>query len=284
MTTKAANAIAHPARRAVQRHHGSIERLARAGYVSRGFLYLIIGVLAALAAFGRGGDTTNHRGALQTISEQPFGRVLLALTALGLLGHALFRFAQAVLDPEQRARGDWGWAKRALWFGIGLVHMGLSIHAATLLFGGDASGDSSSGARTSTARLLAWTPLGAWLVAAAGIALIGAGLHQLWCAWRAKLDEQLDLSRASGAARGWMVRLSRFGIGARGVVACVAGSFLAYAAATADPSEAKDFGESLAALRAAPMGSLLLGLVALGLVAYALYQFIAARYRHIRMA
>ena len=52
-------------------------------------------------------------------------------------------------------------------------------------------------------------------------------------------------------------------------------------AVTPDPSQAKSFGESLAALRETPAGEPLLAAVALGLVAYAMYEFIEARYRRI---
>jgi hypothetical protein len=61
----------------------------------------------------------------------------------------------------------------------------------------------------------------------------------------------------------------------------VAGGFLVTAAVTADPNEAKSFGESLRALRETPLGEPLLAAVALGLVAFATYEFIEARYRRI---
>lgn len=63
-----------------------VERLGRFGYVSKGVVYGIVGLLAAQAAFGRGGKTTDTQGALQTIVNQPFGKFLLALVAIGLIG------------------------------------------------------------------------------------------------------------------------------------------------------------------------------------------------------
>ena len=48
------------------------EWLARAGFVARGLLYGIIGVLAVKLAVGAGGKTTNQQGAMRTIAEQPF--------------------------------------------------------------------------------------------------------------------------------------------------------------------------------------------------------------------
>ena len=49
------------------------EWLARAGFVARGLIYGIIGILAIKLALGAGGKTTNQQGALETIARQPFG-------------------------------------------------------------------------------------------------------------------------------------------------------------------------------------------------------------------
>ena len=47
------------------------EWLARAGLVARGAIYGIIGVLALEVAFGAGGKTTNQKGALAELAQQP---------------------------------------------------------------------------------------------------------------------------------------------------------------------------------------------------------------------
>ena len=58
------------------------EWLARAGFVARGLIYGIIGVLSLKLAFGAGGKTTNQKGALETVAHQPSGKVLLILVAV----------------------------------------------------------------------------------------------------------------------------------------------------------------------------------------------------------
>src|SRR5215203_7516833 len=84
-------------------HSRQFEWLARAGLVSRGVIYAIIGVLAVKLALGDGGKTTNQKGALETIVQQPFGKVLLILTAVGLAGYAIWRLVRAAIGhgPEQ---------------------------------------------------------------------------------------------------------------------------------------------------------------------------------------
>ncbi|MGI9077232.1 MAG: DUF1206 domain-containing protein, partial [Gemmatimonadaceae bacterium] len=48
-----------------------IEGLARVGYAAKGVVYLVIGLLAAKAAFGPGGRTTDQHGAIRSILAQP---------------------------------------------------------------------------------------------------------------------------------------------------------------------------------------------------------------------
>src|SRR5687768_14436941 len=77
-----------------------LKALARLGFASKGLVYVIVGVLATQAAFNTGGSTTDQQGALRTILHQPFGRTMLAIAGVGLVGYAIWRLIQALLDPE----------------------------------------------------------------------------------------------------------------------------------------------------------------------------------------
>lgn len=64
------------------------------------------------------------------------------------------------------------------------------------------------------------------MVGAAGASIIGFAFQQLACAWRSKLDDQLDLSPLSASTRRAAIYASRIGIAARAVVFLAAGGFL----------------------------------------------------------
>jgi Domain of Unknown Function (DUF1206) len=269
------------ARGLLMEHRGWVETLARAGYATRGALYVIVGGLAALAAFGYGGETTDTKGALLELYRQPFGALLLVLAATGLAGYGTFLACRAALDPEREAQRTWGPAKRAWWATMAVVHGSLAVWALSMVLGAGSGEDGDDRARGVTALLLAWRPLGPWLVAGVGVGfVVGAG-HGFYCAFEAKLDEALDLSRLSTTARRWAVGASRLGLAARACVSLAVGVFFIVAAWRSNPNEAKGFADSLGALRALPFGSAVFAAVSLGLIAFGVYQLIQARYRRI---
>lgn len=259
-----------------------VEKLARLGYAAKGVVYLIIGGIAARAAFGSGERVQGSQGALQTILEQPFGRFLLALVALGLAGYALWRFVQAGLDPEHGGRTDGGGAAKRVGYAIsGVIHAGLALAAARMVMGRGGGGGDRTADWTAT---LMRQPAGRWLVAAVGLGIMAYGAYALYRAYQVKLSERLDLSRMSPAARTWAVRSGRAGIAARGVVFAIMGFFLLRAALRSNPGEARGLDGALQALQQQSYGPWLLGLVAIGLVGYGIYQLVEARYRRIQPA
>lgn len=73
-----------------------IVTLGRMGFAARGVVFLMIGGFLILAAI-RASSSQVHGlgGALQALQQQPYGWVLLALTALGLFAFGLFGLVQA---------------------------------------------------------------------------------------------------------------------------------------------------------------------------------------------
>jgi hypothetical protein len=209
--------------------------------------------------------------------------VMLGLMALGLAGYALWRFVEAILDPEHAAPGAKGALKRVGKFVNGLIHSALVVYAIGLITGAalGSSGRDGEEARSWTARLMSWDG-GAWVVGAAGVAFVLFAGNELKKAWSCKLDEHLDLHRVNARMQTWIVQLSRFGLAARGVVFALVGVFLVTAAVRSNPSRAKGLGEALGSVRAWSFGSVLLGIIALGLVAYGLYELVEAKYRRIQ--
>jgi hypothetical protein len=266
----------HQAHEAAQEASPWVDRIARFGYVTKGAVYLVVGALAVGVASGMGGQTTDLAGALQTISTQPFGRVMLGFVALGLAAYALWRLVQAVADPEGEGRDAKGIASRLGQGGAGLGYMVLAFTAGRWLV---TSGGASS-PKEWTALVLSF-PLGWVLVLGVGIAVVGYGLHQLYQAYQANFEEYLKREEMSQREESLITHGGRFGLAARGVAIGIAGGFVVLAALLFDPNEAASLGDALQALLRPPFGSFILSVVALGLVAYGLLMIAIARYGRI---
>jgi hypothetical protein len=254
-----------------------VERLARAGLVAKGVLYAVVAILAIEVAMGGREESPDRQGALRTIAEQPFGKGLLILLALGLAGYALWQLARAILDRENEGEGAKGLAKRAAalaragWYG---VLCGLTV---STLVGNDSGG---SNEQQTTAGIFD-RPGGRYLVYAAGLAFVAAAAFNGYRAITCKFNQKLkrgEMSEAEEAAAtgvgilGHLARLAVFGL---------VGIFLLKAAWEYDSKEARGLDGALLELAQQPYGGLLLGAVAVGLFAYALYCFAQARYRRI---
>jgi hypothetical protein len=256
-------------------HSDAFEWLARAGFVARGVIYAIIGILAIKLALGVGGKATNQQGALRTIAHQPLGKVLLVAVAIGLAGYSLWRLTRAAVGhgPEDR---DSGFDRLAA-LGSGIAYGAVCAIAIEILLG---SGGSSGNTHKAAAGVLGW-PAGPWLVGLAGAAMIGIGLYQGYRALTQDFLKDTKTELMGPAAKTWVTWIGTFGYAARMVVFGLIGIFLIKAAIDFNPGKAVGIDGALAKLSNSSHGSLLLGIVAFGLVAFALYSFTDARYRRI---
>jgi uncharacterized protein DUF1206 len=254
------------------------EWLGRAGFVARGVIYGIIGILAIKVALGAGGTTTNQQGALKTIAHQPFGKVLLILVAVGLAGYALWRLVHALLGhgPEDSDSGF----DRVAALGSGIVYAGLCAIAIEILLGSGSTGGGSGNTSKTTAGVFGW-PGGTWLVGIAGAVLIGIGLYQGYRGISKDFLKDLKTEQMSAWVRNWIEWIGSFGHLARMVVFGLIGVFLIKAAIDFNPNQAVGLDGALAKLAHASYGPFLLGIVAAGLIAFGVYSLSDARYRRI---
>ena len=255
-----------------------IERLARLGFISVGTVYIIVGILAAMAGLGRGGSTGGQKTALRVILEQPFGVVALASEdPRRFYPEMLWRLLSAVTDSEHRGSNAKGLALRFASAFRGLIYGGFAVTVIQMIrHHGASGGNSDTKARHWTAVLMD-KPFGRWAVAATGLGVVIYGAYQLYAAWDAKLSKRIHLGEMKDSVRRKVVAVSRFGIGARGIVFFVIGGSLVLAALRHNPNAARG---TSGALQQLP--DPLLVAVGVGLAAYGIYAWVNARYRSIK--
>ena len=128
--------------------------------------------------------------------------------------------------------------------------------------------------------VLSW-PGGRWIVGIAGIAIVGAGLWNLYRGIARKFEDKWRIGKMKETERKWGSRAGVAGHVARFVVFGLIGVFVTKAAIDYNPNDAIGLDGALQKLSQASYGPYLLGLTAIGLVCYGVYCLVDARYRDV---
>jgi hypothetical protein len=253
-----------------------LERLARLGYVVRGVLYGVMGVLALELAFGVGATTGDQRKSLYLLAGNPLGGVFLAVVVVSLAAYSLWGFVRAIYDPLGRGKDAPGLISRLGFAWSGLNYAALMVFAFEFLIGAT-KGDGSDTMQKAVAKLMS-QPEGQYITIIAGAVAVIAGLGQFADAYKAGFRKDLKRNQMSRAERVTADFLGRFGMFARGVVFTTLGYFVLQAGLHHDPSRAGSMGDAFLAIARAPLGHLSLAVVALGFVALGMHSFANARW------
>ncbi|MGV3539863.1 MAG: DUF1206 domain-containing protein [Rufibacter sp.] len=264
----------------MQKIKNLIERYAKAGYVAKGFVYILVGILTAMAALGIGGKIASNSDAFLEIKKMPGGGFILGILAAGLIGYSLWRFIQALLDTEAKGNKAKGIGKRLAYAFSGLIYASLAYLAFMIGTHSKTNNNSTSKEQDLLSELLQ-KPFGKWLAIIIGIATIGNGLYQL-----KKAYSKSFLKDVHGLPRDkfdFLAKSGQAGFAARGLVFTIIGGLFVKAAWHQNPSEAEGTKGAFTFLGTSPFGSWLLTVVALGLVGYGLFMFVRAKYSDISL-
>lgn len=247
--------------------------LARAGFLARGVMYMVIGWIALLIAFGKTSQQADRTGAVHELSTTPFGAVALWLLVIGFFGMTVWRASQALFGGHgQGAASRLLALARAVFYGV----LGYGVLEYAI---GEGSPQSSDQQAVDLTAVLMRHPGGRAAVIVAGLAFAVAGIGIAYQAWRKKFADALRRSQMSSRTRRIVEWLGRVGGVARGIVFVTAGVFLVVAAGRAEPGQAKGVDSSLRTLALTPFGPWLLVPVAAGLVMFGLFSCCEARWR-----
>ena len=253
-----------------------LEFLERLGYVVRGALYAVMGLLALKIVLSvSGGATTDLTGSLVVLVSNPWGKFVLIVAAIGLTAYSLWGFTRAIYDPLYRGSDASGYMARLGFVTSALSYAAIVIFAIQLLAGSGAT--TNDGTQKTIAAVLTH-PAGGALTILIGLIVIGVALGQFLESYRATFARDLKSAEMSATARDIAVKLGRFGMFARGVIFLVIGWFVVQAGIHHDPAQTQGFSGAFVFLLAQPFGRILLGVVALGFVALGLHSFACARW------
>jgi hypothetical protein len=253
------------------------KNLARMGYVARGLIYGIIGLLAMKVALGVSGSLEDMHGAIASIGNQLFGRILLIIILIGLIGYSLWGLIRAFFDPLNKGRNFKGILERIGYFMSAVVYGILIIPTYNFVFG--ASSANQAGVDGFQLKNIISTiflmPMGRWIVGIIGVIVLGISLYQGYQGIRYNFDEQIKQYDLTFRQKKIIKTLGRFGTLARAVVSGVIGLFLIFAVYNASSTGTKGIDGALLVILQWPFGTWLLGIVAIGLISFGCYSILS---------
>ena len=257
------------------RHSDAMRTAARVGLVAFGLVHLLIAWIALQVAWGNGGEASSQ-GALHTLAKQPFGEVLLWVSAFGLWALAVWQVMTAmwghksVFDDKHRT------AKRLAALGRAVVYAAVGVSAARTATGSGGKSQDKKGEGL-TADLLS-APAGRVLVAAIGVAILAVAVRHVHRGISDNFTHDLQDRATTGSSRSAVMLVGRVGYVGKGAAIGVVGVLFGWAALSYDPDKAGGLDDALKTVRDEPYGPYLLTLVAVGLAAFGLFCFAWARY------
>ena len=261
--------------------HPFIKKLARFGFYTKGFLFLVIGILAFMVAVGeRGGELADPTGALTLIAQVRFGKILLLIITFGALGHGAWNILRGVADVDNAGK-DWrGIIRRCIAAGVGFFYLFLAWTAWDIVLSVNVSVQNGTVQKNLTAAFLA-LPLGAIFVFLIGLIVIGAGIHECYSGVTGKFKENFRVYEIEGFSRRVITVLGALGFTARAVIYGLMGYFFIIAAVNYNSDDAVGLDGALYTLSQSYYGKALLFTAATGLIAHGVLSLYEARYRRL---
>jgi len=250
----------------------NMQWIARTGYTARATVFFLVGGLALFS--GIAGGKSDTKSALDSLLQQPFGRVWVAVIAVGLMGFVAWRLVQSVGNADHLPHDLKGMGIRTALFGSAIVYIGLGYYALEHALASPSQDD--AGSEKGLAQWAMSQPFGNYLAGAIGIGFVIGGCVTIAKGVLRKYEKYQSMEARQSRPISF---ICVYGLSARGILFVIVGGFFVYAAFTVDPDQAGSIADALNWIRGLPFGGVLYSIVAAGLASFGAYNLIQARYR-----
>jgi hypothetical protein len=267
--------------------HPSLVTVARAGWIAKGIVYGLVGVLAVPIALsglgegegtGSGGQEASQRGAVAELADSGAGALALWAVAIGLVLYVVWRLFSIALPGGSDAKS---WATRA-GYGVSVIVYSFLAWSAISMARNGGSSSSTSGGNSEDAKVERFTrdvmemSGGRWLVGLTGVVVIAVGAYFIHRGATASFRKELEPGGVGPISGHAITRLGQVGWIGRGVMMLLVGWFVARAAIEFDPDEAHGIDGALRDATSSTLGAVLALVVAIGLLVYGVFCVVSS--------
>lgn len=253
--------------------------MARIGYYSKGTVYVLIGLLAFMAALGIGGKAAGTLGMLRSLAEIPFGEGLLWLIGTGLIGYIFWNAIRVIKNPDRFGKSGKDAARRALYVLTGILYANVAYHAFRIIW---QSRNEIYTQNPLTERFIQQT-FGQWITGLIGLFIIGFGIYETYKGLSRKFMESLKDKEMDKQEKRIALYSGKLGLTARGIVFGLIGFFFIHTAVVAGLGQPIGLDRALATIARQPHGPWLLGIISIGLILYGISEMIKGQYKYMEI-
>ena len=255
---------------------GWVEVLARIGLGAKGILYILLGILAFMAAFeinGKSNEEADRNGVLLFLRDSEGGTILLAVLMAGLLCYSTWRTLEGFsIKPYPKKL----WGKKLRYWAGALTYLTVAFAAYKVL--NYEQGDDGQ----HWSQKIFYQDYGSILLLIIALIIAGNGIYQIWYGLSSKFKDHVSGADLGNSNAGFLLKSGKIGYTARGIVWLVIAYILIRAVLHANASEAGDTSKSFSFVETSTYGSYLLGGLGLGLVAYGVFCLLRAGFEKFR--
>jgi hypothetical protein len=269
------------------RDHPALVVIARAGWLAKGLVYGLAGVLAIpiamdkLPASGAASQEASQSGAIARIANSSAGAAALWAVAIGLGLYVIWRVVSILLPAENNAKA---WATRVGYGVSALTYTFLAWSAISFASHRARASKTENSRVEQLTRDLMEHSGGRSLVGFLGALMIGVGAYFVHKGVTASFRKELRESGVGPFSTKQIVRIGQVGWCARAAMMGLLGFFLIRAAVQYSPDEAEGLDGALRRLTDASWGTLMVLAMGIGLLIYGFFCVISAPIQRLRGA
>lgn len=249
--------------------------VAKAGHIAKGIVYVLLGILALMAAFesgGRSAEKADKSGVFDLLKASFAGNWILPVLGFGLACYSAWRMVQVYHSVRDGGKKKW---KGLRYFFSGLLYFSLAVSAFRYGLQSRSGGDNT---QQQLASELLSKPFGQWMVGIAAVIIACTGFYQLYYGLSEKYRKHVQKMNLHNEAGRLLLSSGKLGYTARGVVWLIIAFLFMRAAMHSSSAEAGGTGKAMQLLGNSEFGTYLLGALGAGLMMYGMFNFIRARY------